>query len=164
MRVYSLIPGKLEGDTDAVTNTLPIFGFKALVLFDLGATHSFVYNMFVKLSRLSVRPLEFGLVVATPAEETVVRKRVVCGRPVSIYGRILPANLVVLALQGYDVILGMDSLTKHYASIDCVQKQVMLKPWGEVEVTFVRSKVKSLPSSYQSFGLGSSLPVEARRI
>jgi hypothetical protein len=136
MRVYSLIPGKLEGDTDAVTNTLPIFGFKALVLFDLGDIHSFVSSMFIKLSRISIKTLEVGLAVATLLGKTVTCSRVARGCLIIINERILLANLVVLPLHGYNIILGMDWLAKHFASIDCAQKLVMLKPLGEAEITF----------------------------
>jgi hypothetical protein len=35
-RVYSLVPGGPEGDSNVVTSTIPILGFKALVLFHSG--------------------------------------------------------------------------------------------------------------------------------
>jgi hypothetical protein len=57
-----------------VTGTVPILRFEVSVLFDSGATHSFVYVVFVKLSRLVVRTLEPGLAVTTPAGKTVVYK------------------------------------------------------------------------------------------
>jgi hypothetical protein len=63
-----------------MTGTAPILGFEASVLFDSGATHSFVYIVFVRLSRLVVRTLELC-------------KRVVCECPVSICRRVFPANL-----------------------------------------------------------------------
>lgn len=77
-RVYSLVLEGPKGESNAVTNTIPIFGFKASVLFDLGATNSFVSSTFEKLSRLALRPLEVGLVVATLVGKTVVCKREVC--------------------------------------------------------------------------------------
>jgi hypothetical protein len=85
--------------------------------------------MFVKLPRLFVRTLEVGLVVATPIGKTVTCSRIARGCPIAINVSILPANLVVLPLHGYDVILGMDWLAKHFASIDCARKLVTLKPW-----------------------------------
>jgi hypothetical protein len=127
-----------------VTSTIPIFGFKASVLFDSGATYSFVSSMFVKLPRLSVRTLEVGLAVAIPVGKTVMCSRIVRGCPITINMRILPANLVVLPLHGYNVILGMNWLAKHFTSIDCAH--VMLKPWGETDISYVGSRVKSLPS------------------
>jgi hypothetical protein len=111
-----------------VTSTVPILGFEASTLFDSGATHSFISIVFVRLSRLVVRTLEPVLAATTPVEKTMVCKRVVCKCPVSICGRVLPANLVVLPMFSYDIILGMDWLTKHLPIIDCVLKQVTLTP------------------------------------
>jgi hypothetical protein len=56
-----------------------------------------------------------------------------------------PQNLFVLPMFSYDVILGMDWLMKHSAIIDYVLKQVTLTPWGEGKVTYVGSRVRSLP-------------------
>ena len=128
-----------------MTSTAPILGFEALVLFDSRATHSFVSIVFVRLSRLVVRTLKSGLVVTTHVGKTVVCKRAVCECPVSICGRVLPVNLVVLLMFSYDVILGMDWLTKHSAVIDCARKQVTLTPWGEERMTYIGSRVRSLP-------------------
>ena len=102
-RVYALVPGESEGGSKVVTYTAPILGFEASVLFDLGATHSFVSVVFVRLFRLVVRTLEFGLAITTPVGKTVIYKRVVCECLVSICGRVLPANLVVFAMFSYNV-------------------------------------------------------------
>jgi hypothetical protein len=136
-RVYALVSGELEGGPKVVTGTVLILGLEPSVLFDSRATHSFVSIVFVRLSRLVVRTLEPSLAVTTPVRKTVVCKHVVCGCLVSICGRILPANLVVLPMFSYDVILGIDWLTRHSVIIDCVLKQVMLTPWGERKVTYV---------------------------
>jgi hypothetical protein len=45
----------------------------------------------------------------------------------------------------YDIILGMDWLTKHSVIIDCILKQVTLTPWGEGKVTYVEKLARSLP-------------------
>ena len=72
-----------------MTGTTPILGFEASVLFDLGATYSFVSIVFVRLSRLVVRTLEPCLAVTTLVGKIVVYERVVCKCPVSICGRVL---------------------------------------------------------------------------
>jgi hypothetical protein len=77
----------------------------------------------------------------------VVCKRVVFECLVSIYGRVLPANLVVLLMFSYDVILEMDWLMRHLAVIDYTWKQVTLMPWGEGKVRYVGSRARSLPST-----------------
>ena len=86
-----------------------------------------------------MRTLELGLAVTTPVGKTVVCKLVVCECPISICGRVLPTNLVVLPMFSYNVILEMDWLTSHLAVIDCIQKQVTHTPWGEGKVTYVGS-------------------------
>ena len=50
---------------------------------------------------------------------------------VEIAGRELSADLVVLNLVDYDVILGMDFLGKYNATIDCRKKKVVFQPEGE---------------------------------
>jgi hypothetical protein len=143
-QVYALVPGELEGGSEEVTSTAPILGFEASVLFDSGATHSFISIVFVRLSRLFVRTSEPCLAVTTPVGKTVVCKCVVCKCPISICGRVLPANLVVLPMSSYNIILGMDWLTMHLAVIDCALKQVMLTPRGEGKVMHVGSRARSL--------------------
>ena len=86
----------------------------------------------------------------------MVCKRVVCECPVSICGSILPANLVVFPMFSYDIILGMDWLVRHLAIINCTWKQVTLMSWGEKEVTYVGSRVRSLPPTI--------LAVQARKL
>jgi hypothetical protein len=119
--------------------TTPMLGFETSVLFDLGATHSFISIVFVRLSRLIVRTLEPGLAVTIHVGKIVVCKRVVCECPVSICERVLPTNLVVLP------ILKMDWLTRHTVVIDCAREQETLTPWGEGKVTNVGSQARSLP-------------------
>jgi hypothetical protein len=92
-----------------------------------------------------MRTLELGLAVTTPVGKTVVYKCVVYECPISIYGRILPANLVVLPMFSYNVILGMDWLTKHSAVIGYARKQVTFTLWGEGKVTYVGPRARSLP-------------------
>jgi hypothetical protein len=128
-----------------VTGTTPILGFEASILFDSGSTHSLVSIVFVRLSKLVVRTLEPGLAITASVGKTVVYKSVVCDCPVSICGRVLLANLVVLLMFSYDIILRMDWLTRHLAVIDCTRKQVMLTSWGEGKVTYVGLLARSLP-------------------
>ena len=101
--------------------------------------------MFVRLPRLVLRTLEPILVVTTSVGKAVVCKHVVCGFPVSIYGRVLSANLVVLPTISYAIILGMYWLAKHLAVINCTRKQVTLRSWEKGEVTYIRSRMRSLP-------------------
>jgi hypothetical protein len=57
-RVYTLVLGELEGGSEVETCIAFILGFKASVLFDSVATHSFISVVFVRLSRLVMRTLK----------------------------------------------------------------------------------------------------------
>jgi hypothetical protein len=117
-----LVPGEPKGGSKVVIGIAPILGFEALVLFDLGATHSFISIVFVRLSRLVVRTFEPSLAVTTLVGKIVVCKRIVCECPISICGRVLLANLVVLPMFSYEIILRMDWLMRHLVFIDCIRK------------------------------------------
>jgi hypothetical protein len=113
-----LVLGESEGGLIVVIGVIPILRFKASVLFDSGATHSFVSIMFVRNSRLVVRTLELGLAITTTVGKTIICKRAVCGCLVSISGRVLLTNLVILPMISYDVIPQMDWLAKYKVIID----------------------------------------------
>ncbi|KAI5350323.1 hypothetical protein L3X38_003214 [Prunus dulcis] len=48
----------------------------------------------------------------------------------------LEANLIPLDLVDLDIILGMDWLEKHHASMDCFRKEVTLRSPGQPKFTF----------------------------
>ena len=58
------------------------------------------------------------------------------GAPIVICGRELYVDLVVIKLQDFDVILGMDFLGKYNAKIDCQKRCVIFSPYGEKEFNF----------------------------
>ena len=60
--------------------------------------------------------------------------------PVVISERELCADLVMLDMTNYDVIMGMDFLSKYRAMIDCKAKTVGFNPPGEEMFTFFDDK------------------------
>jgi hypothetical protein len=147
-RVYSLTPGSAddeenEENADVVTGTIPLFGSLACTLFDSGATHSFVSAAYAKLSCMKIEPLRRNISVVTPIGDSLTCRKVVENCPIVIGGRTLPANLVVFDMLGYDVILGMDWLSNHCASIDCRRKEISFRPSGAEEVKYCGSRVRA---------------------
>ncbi|CAL8998410.1 unnamed protein product, partial [Prunus brigantina] len=57
----------------------------------------------------------------------------------------LEADLIPLEMVDLDVILGMDWLAKHHASVDCFRKEVVIRSPGRPEVTFCGER-RVLPS------------------
>ena len=50
---------------------------------------------------------------------------------IEVRGRIYPANLISLPINGYDVILGMDWLAQYYMQINCKTMDVSFCILGE---------------------------------
>ena len=66
-----------------------------------------------------------------------------------IEGHEFRANLVLLDIQDFNVILGMDWLSQHHTTMDCVIKEVKFCRPGEPKITFCGVR-KILSSSMMS--------------
>ena len=74
--------------------------------------------------------------VSLPVGDPLVSGRVVRDSRVLIGGQEFPANIVVLDMRDFDVVLGMDWLSRHRATLDCYKKEVKLHRPGKLEVKF----------------------------
>jgi hypothetical protein len=97
----------------------------ATVLFDSGASHSFIAISFVEKHDIPSTPLEIPLVTRTPGSDLLCQLK--CSQVrILLSGVVFLADLTVLPSQGIDVILGMDWLTKHKGIISCASKTILL--------------------------------------
>jgi hypothetical protein len=78
------------------------------VLFDSGATHSFISMDRVKQLNLPTTSLPFDLIVSTPTAEPICARSVCQNCPIVIQDKKFLVNLICLLLTQLDVILGMD--------------------------------------------------------
>ena len=70
--------------------------------------------------------LEVRLGVTTPIGSVYQAERIARNCTIVILGRLFLGDLILLGIQGYDVILWMDWLTQYQATIDCNQKTLTL--------------------------------------
>jgi hypothetical protein len=97
----------------------------AFVLFDSGASHSFVTNQFVEKHSLPMSLMKTPLLVSSPGGE--MKDSHICPRVNLKLNEIeFLADLVVLKSWGIYVILGMDWLHKHDGVIQCRKRSVVL--------------------------------------
>ncbi|XP_040998170.1 uncharacterized protein LOC121244214 [Juglans microcarpa x Juglans regia] len=118
------------------SGTLSLFSRHASILFDSGATHSFISNHYVPLTEKIPEPLEPSMSVATPSGEHVNCDYVLIGCLIEIQGRILPADLIIFNMSGFDVILGMYWLSRNHACVDCFNNRVVFKSTNGEEFSF----------------------------
>jgi hypothetical protein len=108
----------------------------AIVLFDSGASHSFVAANFVQKHNLPLSVLKNQMIVSSPGRD--MHARHVCSKvSILIRGVEFLANLIVLKSNGIDVILGMDWLSKHKGMINCAKKAVRLTTNSGKEMEYV---------------------------
>ncbi|WVZ63928.1 hypothetical protein U9M48_013519, partial [Paspalum notatum var. saurae] len=106
--------------------------------FDSGATFSFVSLDFVKRAKLSSQEISQSIIVSPPGG--LITNSVVCpGCTISIDGDNFVANLMVIPLLAFDVILGMDWLHCYRVVISCFWKTVSLEAPSGQTLTFQAS-------------------------
>jgi hypothetical protein len=144
-RVYALTTQDAQAIDTVVTSILPLFSTPARVLFYPGSTHSFISCGFVRNIDRSPESLEYKLSVSTPLGDTLMSNLVLKSCIFCIEGRELSADLVLLGMHDFDVILGMNWLAAYHASVDCFEKEVVFRPPGELEFRFKGSRLPFLP-------------------
>jgi hypothetical protein len=106
----------------------------ATILFDSGASHSFISSSFVEKHNIPTVLLKAPLLTRTPGGD--IKCQLGCSRVrIILSGVEFLADLVVLKSKGIDVILGMDWLSQHHGLISCVDKVVHLTNPDGIQVT-----------------------------
>jgi hypothetical protein len=97
----------------------------ATVLFDSGASHSFISSSFVVRHQLPITIMKQTMLVSSPRGE--MRTKHICPAiSITIRGVDFLANLIVLDSKGIDIILGMDWLRKYDRVILCAKRAIRL--------------------------------------
>ena len=116
---------EVEEQPDAVIGKFLVKSFTALILFDTGASHSYISRGFVDKFKLPTQTLRTPLLVSSPGAEYMASRW--CNQiPLTIGTHVFPSDLIILESQGLDVILGMDWMSKYRGSIDCVSRSICL--------------------------------------
>ncbi|KND56555.1 hypothetical protein BVER_03567 [Candidatus Burkholderia verschuerenii] len=124
-RVYTLGAEEEDKGASVVEGTLPIFGQVLKVLIDPDSTHSFINPENLEKLGNKVETLPFWVEIGTLMEMPQIQTDRVCKNcEVSIKGKIFHVDLILLPVRGYEVILGMDWLSRHYAQINCRTKEI----------------------------------------
>nr|KYP37980.1 Transposon Ty3-G Gag-Pol polyprotein [Cajanus cajan] len=96
-----------------------------MILFDSGASHSFISYACATMLGVSVCDLGLRLLVSTPASTFVVVSELCASCPVVVNGTKYKVNLICLPLVDIDIILGMDWLSANLILIDCANRRLI---------------------------------------
>jgi hypothetical protein len=124
---------------NVVIGTFMVNTHPATLLFDTGATHSFITQSFVEHHGIRTSTLMRCMLVSSPGGQ--LRSHIFCPRAsVAIRGVEFSANLMVLDTKGIDVILEMETLARWGVMIDCAQRAIHLSAPDEQEVAVSASE------------------------
>jgi hypothetical protein len=125
---------------DVVIGTFFVNDTSAVVLFDSGASHSFISATYVEKHNLPIALLRCQMIVSSAGGDMPARQ--LCSKVnLKIRGVDFVANLIVLESKDIDIILGMDWLGKHKVLIDYAKKSVKLTTPDGKELEFIAEPI-----------------------
>jgi hypothetical protein len=131
-----------------LTGIFSIQGFSVKVLFDSGATSSFINEKILKKLGLKSCYMNRPFLITTPGGRVTTGK-LVMRVPLELGSKIAPANLLDLSLEGIDVILGMDWLTQHQVVLDIASRMVEIhSPTSGQPILYLPKAEGMNPCSY----------------
>ncbi|XP_050890537.1 uncharacterized protein LOC127095938 [Lathyrus oleraceus] len=125
-RVYTLDARKAKRNNALIDGTCLVNDHPCFVLFDYGATHSFVSIQCMKRLDLQEIPLSPPMVVTTTMDDVVETPLIYENCSLSVNGRIFQIDLICLPLKKVDVVLGMDWLSANSVFIGCEEKWIII--------------------------------------
>src|SRR3954468_16264969 len=142
-RVNQIVVEETDDTSDVILGTLPVNYVPTSVLFDPGASHSFMSESYALRHNLTFAELSTPMIIQTPGSRWQTN-RVIHGNQIAIEGLEFLASLIALKSSDIDVILGMDWLSRQNAYLDCKGKSVKLThPSGQtVNYTSPRTRTQ----------------------
>ncbi|GJX14430.1 putative nucleotidyltransferase, ribonuclease H [Tanacetum coccineum] len=124
-RVFALTQDQAANTSGTITGALFIFGRAVFVLFDTGATHSVISTKFASCFTMTPILLDHVLCISTPMKDSARITHVYRDLPLQFDDKIRSVNALPLDMCEFDIILGMDWLAAHRATIDCHSRRVI---------------------------------------
>ena len=118
---------------EVIAGIFSLYDMEIHALIDPGSSYVCTEHLFDKMP--SVEQLEHDMHVTSPLGHSVNVNQVYKNCPIVIHDRKFSADLIALPFREYNLILGMDWLSKHWAIVDCDKKSVVLKCPDQSTVT-----------------------------
>ncbi|KAL5540689.1 hypothetical protein UlMin_043341 [Ulmus minor] len=131
-RIFTLTQDEVNaGSSNVVTGQISIAGSYAYTLIDSGASHSFASSTFVDKLSVPYEKMSNALNIILPSGDVLLSTYWLKETPIKISGQELYVDLIILEIKDFDVILGMDWLSKYNATIHCKKRKVVFEPHGK---------------------------------
>jgi len=123
--VHHLSTDEDRENPEVVTGMFFVNDIPAVILFDSGASHSFISRSFAAQNKFPCSLLVKNMLVQTPG--SLIKSNLVCrDLEININGVYFPTSLIIIESEKLDIILGMNWLTKYQVCINCASREVTL--------------------------------------
>ncbi|KAJ9538531.1 hypothetical protein OSB04_031264 [Centaurea solstitialis] len=144
-QVFQLTAEEAKVEADVVTGVFPVNWRSALVLFDSGATWSFVSNAFCEDFRLERGKLARPLAIDVAVEEVRICEDVYRSCTIVIHGVSFSIDLIPTPMNGVDVIVGVNWMFRNHGVVDCAEQLVRIQnPSGGELIVYGEERKKRL--------------------
>ena len=126
-QAYAMKAREVPDAPKVIAGIFSLYDMEIHALIDLGSTHSYVCTEHLFDKMPSVEQWEYDMHVTSPLGHSVNVNRVYKNCPIVIHDRKFSTDPIAFHFREYDLILGMDWLSKHQAIVDCDKKSVVLK-------------------------------------
>jgi hypothetical protein len=124
-RVNLTTLSELPEGTPIMTGTFSINHHPIIILFDSGATHSFVRAKYGTKIGLDIYPTNGDYKITTPGGKILSNQ--ICRKvPLQLGSQLIKTYLLLLDLEGMDVLLGINWMTQHQVSLDISSRTVAM--------------------------------------
>jgi hypothetical protein len=122
-----------------MTGIFSVLNYPAIILFDSGASHSFISAKFSAKCQLIFHHTNGGIMITTPGGR-VATYQLNWHVPIKLGSLIFKTTLLIMGLEHVDIILGTDWLSRHHALIDVAARAI------EIQSPFCGEMTLYLPS------------------
>ena len=130
-RVFQITLEEAREDPNVVTGTFLVNSRPAHILFDSGASDSFVSYEFAHSFQIACFVLAQPFHVDTAGSISLLADKVYRDCVIEIEGYNFLANLIPISLPNFDIILGMDWLSKNHVELLCYENRGHMPREGE---------------------------------
>jgi hypothetical protein len=122
-RVNFTTLSELPEGAPVMTGTFTLHHHPAIIFFDSGATHSFICIRFGTKIDLDFYPTNGTYTITTPGGR-IASNQICRDVPIQMGSTLIRIALISLNLEGMDILLGMDWMTRHRVSLDTFSRIV----------------------------------------
>jgi hypothetical protein len=114
---------ELSEGAPVMMGTFTLHHHPAIIIFDSGATHSFISTQFGTKIGLDFYLTNGTYMITTPGGR-IASNQICRGVPIQLGSTLIRTALISLNLEGMDILLGMDWMTRHQVSLDIFSRIV----------------------------------------